>query len=192
MTDLQESEPATRPPETLPRRSAPAATQPAATHHVVSRPSAPSGRRALLVGSSGGHLSQLAALTPLWSPESRAWVTFDTADALSLLEGERVWWAYRPTTRNVRNLLRNAVLAFRVLREHRPEVVLSTGAGVAVPFFVLARIMGIPTVYVEVFDRIDSATLTGRLCRPLSTVFCVQWEQQRQLYRRTTMVGPLL
>jgi UDP-N-acetylglucosamine:LPS N-acetylglucosamine transferase len=79
-----------------------------------------------------------------------------------------------------------------VITQQRPEVIVSTGAAVAYPFFLLGRARGIPTVYVEVYDRIDSRTVTGRLCRPLSTVFCVQWEEQRALYPGAELVGPLL
>jgi UDP-N-acetylglucosamine:LPS N-acetylglucosamine transferase len=148
--------------------------------------------RALLVGSSGGHLAQLLALAPLWSREQRHWVTFDTADAVSQLVAEDVTWAYHPTTRNVPNLMRNTALAKKVLAEQRPDVIVSTGAAVAYPFFLLGRAMRIPTVYVEVYDRIDSRTVTGRLCRPLSTLFCVQWEEQQRLYPGSVLVGPLL
>ena len=68
----------------------------------------------------------------------------------------------------------------------------STGAGVALPFFVLARLRRVPTVYIEVFDRIDSPTLTGRLCRPFTTRFCVQWPEQESLYKDSIVIGPLL
>jgi UDP-N-acetylglucosamine:LPS N-acetylglucosamine transferase len=146
----------------------------------------------LLVGSSGGHLAQLLALRSWWGDRDRAWVTFPTADAKSQLSGERVTWAYYPTTRNGPNLVRNLGVAFRLLRKDRPSVVLSTGAGVAVPFFVLAWLRGIPTVYLEVYDRIDSPTLTGRLCRPFTRLFLVQWEEQRKFYPGSVVVGPLL
>ena len=152
----------------------------------------PAPRRALLVSSSGGHLAQLARLKPWWSAWDRTWVTFPTPDATSLLADEHAVWAHHPTTRNVPNLLRNLVLAVGVLRRERPAVVVSTGAGVAVPFFVVARLLRIPTVYVEVYDRIDSPTMTGRLCRPFSSLFCVQWPEQVKLYRRAVVVGPLL
>lgn len=148
--------------------------------------------RALLVGSSGGHLTQLRSVGGLWPSDRRCWVTFDTADAISTLTGEQVVWAHHPTTRNVPNLLRNVVLAWRVLRRERPDVVVSTGAGVAVPFFVLARLMRVPTVFIEVYDRIDSATLTGRLCRPFASLLLVQWESQRAVYPEAVLVGPLL
>lgn len=149
-------------------------------------------RQALLVGSSGGHLTQLWALQPWWAEWERTWVTFDSPDALSLLADEDVVWAFHPTTRNIPNLLRNLRLAWTQLRRIKPDIVVSTGAGVALPFFVLARLMRIPTAYIEVYDRIDSATLTGRLCRPFTTLMCVQWDEQRDLYRNTHVIGELL
>jgi UDP-N-acetylglucosamine:LPS N-acetylglucosamine transferase len=104
----------------------------------------------------------------------------------------RVAWAHHPTTRNIPNLVRNAGLAFRLLRKAKPSVIVSTGAGVAVPFFVLGWLRGIPTVYLEVYDRVDSPTLTGRLCRPFTRLFLVQWEEQRKFYPGSVVVGPLL
>lgn len=146
----------------------------------------------LLIGSSGGHLAQLLALRSWWADRDREWVTFPTPDARSQLTGERVTWAYYPTTRNVANLVRNTVVALRLLRKAKPSVILSTGAGVAVPFFVLGWLRGIPTVYLEVYDRIDTPTLTGRLCRPFARLFLVQWHEQRRFYPGSVVVGPLL
>jgi len=144
-----------------------------------------------LVCSSGGHLAQLHRLRAWWTDHDRVWVTFDTEDARALLEGERVVWAHHPTTRNVPNLLRNAVLALKVVRRERPDVVVSDGAGVAFPFFLAAKAHGARTVYLEVFDRIDRRTLTARLCYPLTDLFCVQWEEQRALYPRSVLIGTL-
>ena len=121
-----------------------------------------------LVGSSGGHLAHLLILKPWWEHHDRFWVTFDMPDSHELLESERCDWAYYPTTRNVPNLLRNFGLAWRVLRRERPDVLISTGAAVAFPFFLLGRLMGVKTVFIEVYDRIDNASLTARLCAPLS------------------------
>lgn len=149
-------------------------------------------RRALFVCSSGGHLAQLLTLQPWWQHRERAWVTFDTPDAQSLLEGERVAWAHHPTTRNVGNLVRNACLGLRLFHHWRPGVVVSTGAGVAVPFFVLAWALRVPTVYIEVYDRIEKPTLTARLCRPFTSLFLVQWEEQRRFCPEAVVVGHLL
>ena len=44
---------------------------------------------------------------------------------------------------------------------------------------------------IDVYDRVDSRTLTGRLCRPLSDLFMLQWDSQRELYGSGTVVGPV-
>jgi len=150
------------------------------------------GRHVLLVGSSGGHLGQLLALRPWWERRARTWVTFDTADARSQLQGEEVVWAHFPTTRNIPNLIRNTGLAATTIPRLSPDLVVSTGAGVAVPFFLAARVVGIPTVYIEVFDRLDTRTLTGRMCRPMSDLFLVQWEEQRHMYPGSKVIGALM
>ena len=115
-----------------------------------------------------------------------------TPDARSLLAGEPVIWAFHPTTRNVINLVRNLGLAWRLLRRRRPDVVVTTGAGVAFPFFLIARCLGVRTVYLEVYDRIELRTLTGGLCHPLANLFLVQWEEQLHLYPRAELIGPVL
>jgi UDP-N-acetylglucosamine:LPS N-acetylglucosamine transferase len=112
--------------------------------------SAPSDRAdLLLVCSSGGHLLQLVALRESWERFSRAWVTFDKSDARSLLANERVMFAHGPTNRSIKNLLLNLRVAWRVVRGLRPKVVLTTGAGVAVPFAWIARIHGARVVAID-------------------------------------------
>jgi UDP-N-acetylglucosamine:LPS N-acetylglucosamine transferase len=148
--------------------------------------------RVLMVCSSGGHLAQLITLKPWWSHRDVCWVTFPTEDGKSLLAGQRAVYAYSPTTRSIKNLIRNSLLAVRVMIRERPDVVVTTGAGVALPFFVVAKLARIPTVYIEVFDRIDHAPLTARLCRPFTSRMLVQWEEQQALYDGSTVVGRLL
>jgi UDP-N-acetylglucosamine:LPS N-acetylglucosamine transferase len=131
----------------------------------------------LLVSSVGGHLLQLVALRPAWSGFTRVWVTFDAADSRALLADERVVHAHGPTNRNVPNLLRNLVLAVRVLRRVRPLAVITTGAGVAVPFAVVARLLGARVVYVETLARIDRPSLSYRLSRPFVSRTYVQWPE---------------
>lgn len=146
----------------------------------------------LLVTTQGGHLTHLLALRGWWEDHDRLWVCPETPDVIDRLEGERVVTSYSPTTRNVPNLLRNAALAVRLLRRERPALVVSAGAGVAVPFFVTAWLLRIPTVFIEVYDRVDTPTMTGRLCGPFTTRRIVQWNSQLDFYPDARLVGPLL
>ena len=70
-----------------------------------------------LVGSSGGHLTHLYLLKPLWEDKERFWVTFDKEDARSILSDEVVYPCYYPTNRNIKNLIRNTFLAYKILKK---------------------------------------------------------------------------
>lgn len=144
-----------------------------------------------LVGSSGGHLSHLYMLRPFWSGQERFWVTFDKEDARSLLKGERVYPCYFPTNRNLKNLIRNSVLAWKVLRRERPDLIISSGAAVAVPFFYLGKLWGAKCVYIEVFDRIDKPTMTGKIVYPVADRFIVQWDEQKAVYPKAVNLGSI-
>lgn len=139
--------------------------------------------KALIVASPGGHLLQMLALEPAWSDLERTWVTLRSTDVEYLLEDETVVYGHGPTPRNVPNFLRNLRLAWRVLREQDPSVVISTGAGLALPFFVLGRLQGRRLVYVESITRVERLALTGRLVYPLTDAFFVQWEPLARLRR---------
>jgi UDP-N-acetylglucosamine:LPS N-acetylglucosamine transferase len=146
----------------------------------------------LLVCSSGGHLAQLYRLRPWWERHQRTWVTFADPQSKSLLRDERVIAAFAPTTRNVPNAARNLRLAISVIRRERPDVVISDGAGVAFPFFLVAKAAGVRTVYLEVYDRISRPTMTGKLCYPVTDLFLLQWPEQARSYPRGQEIGCLL
>jgi UDP-N-acetylglucosamine:LPS N-acetylglucosamine transferase len=142
-----------------------------------------------LVGSSGGHLTHLYMLKPFWHNKERFWVTFDKEDARSILEGEKVYPCYFPTNRNIKNLILNAGVAWTVLRKEKPDILMSSGAAIAVPFFYLAKLMGKKLIYIEVYDRIDKLTLSGRLVYPIVDVFIVQWEEIKKVYPKAVNLG---
>ena len=144
-----------------------------------------------LVGSSGGHLAHLNMLKPFWSREDRFWVTFDKEDARSILKDEKMYPCYFPTNRNLKNLIKNTFLAIRILRKERPDVIISSGAAVAVPFFYLGKLFGAKTVYIEVFDRMDKPTVTGKLMYPVTDKFIVQWEEMKKVYPKAINLGSI-
>lgn len=129
-------------------------------------------------------------LEPIWSKAAdRFWVTFDKEDANTALEGERVYHCYFPTNRNIPNLFRNTILAIKILRNERPDLIVSSGAAVAVPFFLVGKLLGAKLVYVEVFDRVDRPTLTGRMLNGISDLFIVQWPEMKSVYKHAVDLG---
>lgn len=104
-----------------------------------------------LVGSSGGHLTHLYMLKQLWEKEDCFWVTFPKEDANYLLSNEKTYDCYFPTNINIKNLVKNTFLAIKVLVKEKPDLIISSGAAVAVPFFYVGKILGIKIVYGRLF-----------------------------------------
>lgn len=144
-----------------------------------------------LVGSSGGHLTHLYMLKSFWKDQERFWVTFDKEDARSLLEGEKFYKCFFPTNRNIKNLIKNTILAWKVLRKEKPDLIISSGAAVAVPFFYLGKLIGAKLIYIEVFDRIDKPTITGKMVYPITDKFIVQWEEMKKVYPKAVNLGSI-
>lgn len=143
------------------------------------------------VGSSGGHLTHLYMLKPFWENKDRFWVTFEKEDAKSMLQDEKLIGCYYPTNRSLKALIKNTILACRVLRKERPDLIVSSGAAVAVPFFYIGKLYGAKTIYIEVFDRIDKPTLTGKLVYPVTDKFIVQWEEMKEVYPKAIFLGSI-
>jgi len=149
-------------------------------------------RKICLVCSSGGHLFQLYLLKYFWGKYEHFWVTFNKPDAFSLLKDEKHYWVYFPTTRNIKAFFINLVIAFNILKKERPRIIISNGAGVALPFFLIGKIFRAKLIYIEVFDRIDIPTLTGRLVYHFCDEFILQWEEQKKFYPRGKVFGQIL
>lgn len=137
-----------------------------------------------IASSSGGHLFQLFMISRAWEESDRFWVSVNTPDVRSLLRRERLFFAHFPESRNIVNAVRNFFFAVKVLRKEKPSVVISCGAGIAPPFFVAAKIMGIHTIYIEPIDFIQAPSLTGAISQYLVDLFLVQHPSQKQFFRR--------
>lgn len=143
----------------------------------------------LLVASSGGHLKELHHLRGrvegIEPPFS--WVTFDTPQARSLLEGEEVDWVPFVGGRDPLGVARNLAHARRIFRRRKPEVVLSTGSAVALAYFAYGRARGVPCHFVESAARIEGPSLSGRLMTKIPGVNLYTqykvWADERWQYR---------
>ncbi|NJK42137.1 MAG: UDP-N-acetylglucosamine--LPS N-acetylglucosamine transferase [Acaryochloridaceae cyanobacterium SU_2_1] len=144
----------------------------------------------LLVCSAGGHFKALQQLRPFWSQHDHRWVTFEnpTTTAFCQETGESVIWAHSPTNRNLPNLIRNLALARRVLRQYQPDVILTTGAGVAVPFLILGKLFGSQTIFIESVTRVTSLSLSAKLALPFISVLYVHWQQLLSKYPQSQLI----
>ena len=82
--------------------------------------------------------------------------------------------------------------AWRILRKERPRLILSTGAGPVVPFTLVGKIFGIPTIFIETFTRVLKPSLSGRIMYYLTDRFFYQWKPLSRFFPKGTYGGPLV
>lgn len=131
--------------------------------------------RLLLVCNPGGHFSTMLGLKKFWSNHDREWVTYPKFDTEFLKEQEIVHWVTMQEARMLLRAIINFIRALFILSKSRPDVVISTGASLAVPFIFAAKILRIKTVYVESISRSEALSLSGRLVYNIVDELYVQW-----------------
>jgi UDP-N-acetylglucosamine:LPS N-acetylglucosamine transferase len=147
--------------------------------------------RVLLVSSSGGVLLEPLALRPWWQRHTRRWVAVDAADTRDLLADEEVRWAPELRLGRPVALVTAVVRAAADLRARPVDVIVSAGTGVAVPYFIAARLLGVPALWIETFNVLDRPGLASRVCGRLARTVLVQHEHLVGRHRSAVFVGEL-
>jgi len=142
------------------------------------------------VSTVGGHLAQLAVLAEALTDHDTYLVTVPSPQAESALPGIRRY-VVRQILRNPAAFLANAVQSLRIFLRERPDVIVTTGAGDALPTTLIAAALGAPVVFVESFARVRRPSLFGRLARRWCDLVLFQWPALEAAYPRGTRVAPL-
>lgn len=143
------------------------------------------------VTSHGGHLAEAMIIASALGERHDAF--FITDGALAVGGPSRVYFVAGFLERPWR-VLRAAAQIRRVLAAERPDAVISTGAEIAIPAFLVAKLLfRLPTVYVECSAQVRTPSLTGRIVYPLADLFLVQWEPLLRRYgAKAVYAGGLL
>ena len=125
----------------------------------------------MLVAISGGHLAQLHMLAPrITGGDHVVWMTDDTAQSRSLLDGERVYHVPSRPPRDAVGVLRDTRVAQRAFAEHRIDRVVSSGAQIALSALIPALLHRVPFSYVESATRVTGLSATGKLVDHIPSV----------------------
>lgn len=143
------------------------------------------------IASSGGHLEEIERLRKIEKKYDSFLITekglFSDSDFC-----KKKYFVPQMNRRQITFFPKFILLfiqAFRLLRKERPDFIITTGALIAYPFCILAKIMEIKVIYVESFARVKRPSLTGRLLYNFSDLFIVQWENMLKLYPKSVLGG---
>jgi hypothetical protein len=150
----------------------------------------------LLVSSSGGVLLELIALRPWWSRHEVIWAACRASDTEPLLADlaagqQQVYWVPEISARRPAGLVPGLWRALAILRRHRPGLLVSAGTGLAVPFFLAARLRGVPSFWVATLNVVDQPGIAARICARLASRVLVQRPEQLAGHPGAVVIGEL-
>lgn len=129
-----------------------------------------------LVCSHGGHFTETLQILEAFQQHEIFFVTYHSPREADVLQLAPAYLTENIGTNPWRFLL-SIFWALKILLHERPQVIVSLGAEVAIPFFYLGKMLGIRTVFIESWCRVENLSKTGRLVYPVADIFLVQWPQ---------------
>jgi UDP-N-acetylglucosamine:LPS N-acetylglucosamine transferase len=140
--------------------------------------------RIALIASPGGHLAEVMAIGWDLMAEHDCFLVvtrFPAVREIRLENFPRVHYApmlfkYQQPFGVILSMIAGLWTFFRIFLKERPDVVISTGAEVAWPAFLINRLFfRRKALFVESLARTDAPSLSGRLCYRLADRVLVQW-----------------
>jgi len=156
--------------------------------------------RVCLAASGGGHIRQLLDLENAWARYDYFFVSEDTALSRSLAHKHPVHFLCHFAVGQIkREGLARAVVAgiknfwdsTRLMWRHRPDIIISTGAGSVFFLILWAKLLGARFILIETFARFDSPSIFARIASPFADYIIVQSAALAKAFPRAAIFDPL-
>jgi hypothetical protein len=152
----------------------------------------------LLVASTGGHIKQMHELKDFWSRYEHSWVTFNMGNGPTLLKDEpNVIYAKHPTNfPNFPNNIANTFFALKMILSGKYTHIISTGAGIGVPFiwigWLFSPFLKTKTIFIDSLTRTIGMSFSMRLVYFFSHIRITQWPDNAKRFKRLVYKGKVL
>jgi len=146
--------------------------------------------RICIVSSCGGHLTEVRCLKEIYDDYKHFYILNDLTllpedmkeRTFFITHSERDW-----------KFFKNLWEVFIIFLREKPDLMLSTGAGPAVPAAIIGRLFfGVHVVFIESITRIYKPSLTGRLMYFLANDFFYQWKTLEEFFPKAKYDGTLI
>ena len=143
-----------------------------------------------LTCSPGGHLLQILELENIYNKYDHFFLTFKERTTKHLEKKEKVYFIENPK-RNFFDTIISFFQSLFIFLKEKPNLIISTGAGVTIPICYLAKLFMRKVIYIESFSRVNHSSLAGRLGYLVSDLFIVQWKPLLKFYKKAKYGGSI-
>lgn len=148
-------------------------------------------KKICLIASAGGHLEQVRQLKDVIAKYDTYYVV-PKVKSTEKMKQKKYLVDDMLRTNKVVFMLRFIKMCFQqllIFLKEWPDVILTTGAGVAIPTCLLTKVFRKKVIYIESFARINTPNKTGMLIYKFADLFIVQWESLLEYYPKAVYGG---
>lgn len=132
-----------------------------------------------LTCSHGGHLFEMLDLLEAFEGHDTFYFCYDAETTRRLPNAYLV----PNMAKNPVELVKNLFRVWRIFRKERPDMIVSTGAEIALPVVVVGKLLfGTRVLYVECGAQVTEPSFTGKIMSRGADWFYIQWPELRKVY----------
>lgn len=150
-------------------------------------------KKICMIASSGGHLEQIRQLKEIYNKYDCFYVTTKTKATEQMKQKHYLVSDLVRRNKIVMfcSMSRMMLEQFKIFVTEKPDVVLTTGAAVAIPMCIIGKAFHKKVIYIESFARMTTPNKTGLLIYKLADLFIIQWEELRKYYPNAVYGGSI-
>ena len=141
--------------------------------------------------SGSGHLTELMQIESSFKDFEHFFVCFKRQNSIELSKTKKMYFIV-DTARNPLKFLWNFFQSLRIFLKEKPDIVLSTGAGMAIAMCYIAKLFGKKIIFIESFCRIKMPSASAKIVYPIADLFFVQWKQNKKIFPKAKYFGGVL
>ncbi len=152
-------------------------------------------KRIILICSDGGHLAQILELRDMFLNYNYLIVTEESPATIPLKDKYNIRYLKGRSKGKKRSLsflfslLINAFLSLKILIQHYPKAIITTGSHTAIPMCLLGKLSGVKIIWILSYARINSRAFSADIIYPIADKFIVQWPGVQKFYKKAIYLG---
>ncbi len=141
-------------------------------------------KKVCLISSSGGHLEQIKQLKEVYDKYDCFYVTTRTKATEQMKQKHYIVsdLVRKNKVVMILRMIKMMFEQFRIYLKEKPDVILTTGAAVAIPMCLIGKLFHKKVIYIESFARMSTPNKTGTFVYKFADLFIIQWETLRKYY----------
>ncbi len=145
-----------------------------------------------LTSSAGGHLHELLLAIKGVDISNSYWVMYDSPHVRKFCADKKHYFVMNTSPTNKLTWVVNALKSLLILVLERPDVIISTGAGVSFPTMWLGKkFFGTKVIYIASAADVDHPARTPYRAYGIADLFLVQWPEMLTIFPKAKYIGVL-